>query len=374
VKALEESGLSAQDAFTEAFLQQAEEQIEKVGHAADSAAGSFDRLEASFRNQSDSMKKQLATVVEPTVTAWVDMRERMVTYQDKLEEALERGAITEEQYGRIVRKVGNFQMTRAEATELLEGYLWTLNIEEEKYAKTIDQTAENMIEASIQTALYGDAVEELGQVTIDASLAMQKYTEALLFKLASEGLDAEAALSLAEAMGLVDENTMYAASQMNTLRERFDAGLISAEQYEAAVVALGEEIENLDAKSATIDIELKLNDPHRLRNWKLEDQHATYTVNTVRTGDSDVRQRPTGGPVYEGNPYLWQEYGYRGELLVPSQNGFVLSRSDAERIFSSAVSKGAGQQVVNNFNLTMPTTANPADMVTAFEIMEAYGA
>jgi hypothetical protein len=71
---------------------------------------------------------------------------------------------------------------------------------------------------------------------------------------------------------------------------------------------------------------------------------------------------------------LWQEYGYRGELLVPSQNGFVLSRSDAERILSSAVSKGAGQQVVNNFNLTMPTTANPADMVTAFEIMEAYGA
>jgi hypothetical protein len=173
-------------------------------------------------------------------------------------------------------------------------------------------------------------------------------------------------------MGLVDENTMYAASQMNTLRERFDAGLISAEQYEAAVVALGEEIEGLQDKTVTVDI--KLIDPKNVRNWELRDQHATYTVNTVRTGDSDVRQRPTGGPVYEGNPYLWQEYGYRGELLVPSQNGFVLSRSDAERILSSAVSKGAGQQVVNNFNLTMPTTANPADMVTAFEIMEAYGA
>ena len=49
VKALEESGLSAQDAFTEAFLQQAEEQIEKVGSAADTTMGNFMQLEAAVK-------------------------------------------------------------------------------------------------------------------------------------------------------------------------------------------------------------------------------------------------------------------------------------------------------------------------------------
>lgn len=59
VKALEESGMSASDAFAEAFLQQAEEQIERVGERADSAAASFDRLEAAQKNYSDTIKKSL---------------------------------------------------------------------------------------------------------------------------------------------------------------------------------------------------------------------------------------------------------------------------------------------------------------------------
>ena len=39
VKALEETGLSASEAFNEAFLQQAEEQIKKVGDVANTSEG-----------------------------------------------------------------------------------------------------------------------------------------------------------------------------------------------------------------------------------------------------------------------------------------------------------------------------------------------
>lgn len=60
VKALEDAGMSASDAFKEAFLQQAEEQMKKVGNAADAAIGSFKRLEAAQKNYFDSLKLSMA--------------------------------------------------------------------------------------------------------------------------------------------------------------------------------------------------------------------------------------------------------------------------------------------------------------------------
>jgi len=47
-----------------------------------------------------------------------------------------------------------------------------------------------------------------------------------------------------------------------------------------------------------------------------------------------------GGAVTGGNPYNWQEYGYRGEVFVPSADGFVLSRADAERALAKALYGG----------------------------------
>jgi hypothetical protein len=101
-----------------------------------------------------------------------------------------------------------------------------------------------------------------------------------------------------------------------------------------------------------------------------------------------------GGAVQGGNPYTWQEYGYRGELYVPSADGFIMSRADAERALSkaltgansgdgvdadavgkavaNAIARAGGAQGGNVYNLTMPTSSNPADVRTAFELMEAW--
>ena len=67
VTALEKAGLSANDAFKEAFLQQAEEQVRKVGNAADSAVGSFMQLEASFTNFSNALKVGTSNAISPAV-------------------------------------------------------------------------------------------------------------------------------------------------------------------------------------------------------------------------------------------------------------------------------------------------------------------
>jgi hypothetical protein len=104
--------------------------------------------------------------------------------------------------------------------------------------------------------------------------------------------------------------------------------------------------------------------------------------------------RATGGSVSAGTPYLWQEYGYRGEKFVPAQNGYILSRSDAARAvantnaapvysgpsasdIANAVKQGVKEAMRDTgggktFNLTMPTSSNPADVRTAFELMEAW--
>jgi len=60
VKKLKETGMDANAAFTEAFLQQAEEQIKKVGDIADTNAGKIMQFEASLANLSDTAKLSAA--------------------------------------------------------------------------------------------------------------------------------------------------------------------------------------------------------------------------------------------------------------------------------------------------------------------------
>ena len=60
VKALEDAGLSADEAFKEAFLQQAEAQIKKVGHVADTSAGDIMKMEASLQDLKNSFSSAAA--------------------------------------------------------------------------------------------------------------------------------------------------------------------------------------------------------------------------------------------------------------------------------------------------------------------------
>jgi len=85
VAELEAQGYSANDAFKEAFLQQAEMQLEKVGHAADSSLGSFMRLEAGIRDMTDRAKRSVSEGLEPLVDALADQVERENEYSAALD-------------------------------------------------------------------------------------------------------------------------------------------------------------------------------------------------------------------------------------------------------------------------------------------------
>jgi len=83
VKELVASGMSAQDAFTEAFLQQAEDQIAKVGDVADSSVTAFMRLEAASTNLADQVKASLA----PSLATAAEAAALLLSYSRQLDEA-----------------------------------------------------------------------------------------------------------------------------------------------------------------------------------------------------------------------------------------------------------------------------------------------
>jgi len=91
------------------------------------------------------------------------------------------------------------------------------------------------------------------------------------------------------------------------------------------------------------------------KGWYIEDATGKY------------QEFMTGGYLRAGNIGWVGESG--PEPFIPEVDGRILSRSDA----MLALSGGGGKGDTYNYNLTMPTTADPVDVGMAFEILKAYG-
>jgi hypothetical protein len=82
VDALKATGLSADEAFKWAFIEQAEAQIEKVGSVADTTAGDLMKLEASVANLKDELKRSAAEGFGPIAGKMVDSRNALSQLND----------------------------------------------------------------------------------------------------------------------------------------------------------------------------------------------------------------------------------------------------------------------------------------------------
>ena len=130
VDALVKSGMSANAAFQEAFLQQAEEQIRKVGNAADSSVGSFMRFEASVENLANALKTVLTPSVEKAVISLTKVSDALsfaatngvetMKMAEKLKVAFESHIITDEQYKQGLIDIGFYENSLSRTTEGLE--------------------------------------------------------------------------------------------------------------------------------------------------------------------------------------------------------------------------------------------------------------
>jgi len=111
VKKLEQSGLDAATAFRQAFLEQAEQQIRRVGDVAETNAGKIMRLEAAGKNLADAFKVRLA----PAVANLYDELYRLIATHEQLLDAA--GA----NEGAIRDQAETYEEYRAILSEVLEG-------------------------------------------------------------------------------------------------------------------------------------------------------------------------------------------------------------------------------------------------------------
>jgi len=201
------------------------------------------------------------------------------------------------------------------------------------------------------------------------------------------------------AVGGVTEAELAAYMQM-----AIDMGLMSEAGAQAAIEAYGNAIETINgyaidektgnvvvnaaAAFATLDL---------LQQYSLLDKEQRVFVKTYYDSGSDNywEDKAAGGAVHAAAsgvaaslPHYW--VGELGpEPFFPAQNGRIVSNTQAmsalrggagadSKEIADAVKRGVKEAMKeanggNVYNLTMPTSSNPADVKMAFELMEAWG-
>jgi len=406
--------------------------LEETGGLTLDNAGKWEQMSAAQKNYFDLVKSDIADATSWWAEYWAAVFNKQANLKearDLWEQVQKLGLITPElqaAYDAAVRGgqqdvtfllenidalktlVENYEKATRAAAEGTDKWA-AANYEGEEAARLATAAIEAQKKAAEEAAT---AQQEVADATNNADAAMRSYSESLLFKIASEGLSAEAAYDLAVKMGLVDQNTVAATKQVNIYKSMLDDGIITQAQYNKLVKDLAEDIENLpEGKRLEIDhniddvmadlaelerrkidmLPVKLSlDTSAIDSYNPPAKFSTVFYNTTIRGTTQA----VGGAVQGGAPYTWQEYGYRGELFVPSADGFIMSRADAERALSKALAGGVSGKDIdadeigraiadalmragvnksgNVYNLTMPTSSNPADVKTAFELMEAW--
>jgi len=173
VKALEQSGLDAGAAFKEAFLQQAEEQIGKIGDKADSGAAAFARLDAATKNAGDALKLYFAPAITSAavgLTKIINGGNEVAAAFEEHAETMTGVAKTYEEYRKEMIRAAevagrwNIDMTTAElyglgvAEEEAWNALGLLNEEQWVAENRARVFAEAVADGRIQVQTYADTV------------------------------------------------------------------------------------------------------------------------------------------------------------------------------------------------------------------------
>jgi len=408
--------------------------LEATGGLAVDNAGKWEQLSAAQKNYFDAVKSDLADATSWWADYWAAVfteKKQAHDLNEIWEQARELGLISAElqdaysQYrmGGISANDTQFLLENAAAIEILGEKIDSAKTKTNDWADanydtgaSFESIAAGMAAAQAAAESEATAIQSVADATNNADAAMRAYSESLLFKIASEGLSEEGALGLAYAMGLVDQKTVAATEQVNVYRQMLADRTITQRQYNLLVEDLATNIENLpEGKNLEVttnaeDVSAKLDD---LENRKFKPKPLTVELD-LDTSAVDDYSPPTkygtvsylpskgmtnavGGNVYGGNPYTWQEYGYRGELFVPSQDGYILSRAEAERALARALVEGKTggseidyerlanvlSRVVNNtgsqkggntYNLNVQGGGSPSkDVAATFDLLRAYG-
>jgi len=354
---LKDSGMDVNDAFTEAFLQQAEMQIENVGSILDEDISGFMKFEAALSNLADRTKREWSPVFAELADDIATILNASLVASDGitlLNEDLITGKISYEQYkeavdaliepmGVFIDENGEFATGAAQSVgamnELRESTQYLTS--ELANAAGADWGLQQAAEAA-ETSLKNqqETTDELKDATNNANEAMKKYSEQLLFTIASKALgdNEDAILALAQKMGLVDEATVKATEKVKEYQEMLANGKIDIDVYNALVAGLADAIEGLPEN---VNIDFWLTTHGTIPNTS---GLGSGQIITSGTGKQYEREA-LGGAVYPGHEY-W--VGERGpEPFIPFTAGRIVPNNQS-----------GGRQVVFESGSIMVTAPN----------------
>ena len=385
VKALEDAGMSANDAFKEAFLQQAEGQIAKVGSIAETSAGKLKMMESAFANLGDAIKLQLATTFAefaPVITELGDsMTENIRVGQDykatmnTIQNLMKTGLVSGREYRDLLREMGVHSgmgaITAQQhqiALDFLNEAMGNATTGAQDLADANDhstQSTNRMTEAAIayqmslsqwREELYQTAAAlrtDLADAYVQVSIAEQGWREGVSGDLAGRLADdyKNSKISLdkyKESLATLDK--VYGTSHLAQLE--FSLGLDelykklkddpegfaeAAKAFEAMFMPLDAAVQA--SMGLVGNLQAQLSALERTYNAKVNIVISTYGYGSTgslpiggdegRGGGSKVPQfaHAMGGYELAGQPYLVGEAG--PELFIPDTNGRVYSNSSS---------------------------------------------
>mgnify|MGYP001216101551 CR=1 FL=1 len=101
---------------------------------------------------------------------------------------------------------------------------------------------------------YNEKLSDSKKKQDDLKAATEEAVRQMLFQQLSAGLTGEAYYTLAEKMGLIDEDSYNAALSAQALKDQYDKGTISAGEYATKADELATAIAELKSKSITITV------------------------------------------------------------------------------------------------------------------------
>lgn len=335
LKSLEAQGYSTNDAFKEAFLQQAEDQLEKVGHAADTSLGSFMRHEAQLENMRNQYKLLTVDGIAPLLDYSADYTEALVRLREEhgilqpweqnrlvlLE--MERQASLEaldanEAHGEALMGIVTSVQELAEAEQAVavvhgEAVKGAIQVQEayERYGEKIQDlkldhdelTAKKQAlleqgyypeHSAIQT--LNERLAENEQKQLDVTTAMQGTLEQMILNTAMAGLDAEAQLALARATGQIDEATYAALSVQMDLKQQYEDGILTADEYATKTLELRDAVNSLTDNNVTVTVNGIFNEIRNVMTNYASSEGGNQWVPRYAKGTDGWQEVPPGYP------------------------------------------------------------------------------
>lgn len=270
---LKDSGMDVNDAFTEAFLQQAEEQITRVGDATDTTIGKMKKAEAAIKNATDAVKEFAAQ----GISAGVDLVEMPKTLEETFSATVKQmrvdlasGKMTLDNYNAGLKGLVQtmegvwrpamqhaqyelYALTETQAQSIGTFYQATgaLNMQE-LAEQNVARVAEAAAQAeAIRTQQVRESNDAMAARYNAMAMAAQKQQEFEAAQAAAAVADAVYRGSVAETAKKVDDmaqslakatdaqaKQMLAQSSLDAIKQAYENGTISQEGFNRATDAV----------------------------------------------------------------------------------------------------------------------------------------